>query len=149
MTVEDSVTSLSGWKKAREHDIRLPSGVRVLVVIPDLAALIESGHIPQNLLDAALAATGARGKGDAPTREFILQERDFTNRVVQATVVKPKLTDADLDDVPVEDKALIVEVATRQRDVDAEGNHIGGLHKSEDFRRFRGLDDLDASLEGV
>ena len=146
---QQKAVTLADWKKAKDHTIRLPSGVYVDVAIPDLAKMIESGEIPQNLLDAALAATGASERDDAPTKEFILQERQFANRLVQATVSKPKLSEDEVDEIPFEDKVLIVEVATRQRDLDAEGNHIGGLQKSSDFRKFRGLDGFESSVEGL
>lgn len=148
-TEQQKAVSLSEWKKAKDHTIRLPSGVYVDVAIPDLAKMIESGDIPQNLLDAALAATGAAERDSAPTKEFILQEKEFSDRLVRATVSRPKLSEADVDEVPFEDKVMLVEVATRQRDLDAEGNHIGGLQKSADFRKFRGLDSIDSSLESL
>lgn len=144
------VTTLAGWRKAAEHVVLLPSGVRVAIVIPDLAGLIETGHIPQNLLDAALSAVGASGpEQQTPTKEFILQEREFTKKLVEATVVRPKLSEDDIDNIPVEDKAMILEFATRNRDIDAEGAHIGGLHTSKRFREFRDLDSLDSSLEDL
>jgi len=149
MSEDEKVVSLAGWKKAREHTILLPSGSRVAIVIPDLAALIETGHIPQNLLDAALATTGAGAAPSTPTKEFISQEREFTNKLVQATVVRPKLSDDDLDEIPVEDKAMIVEFATRQRDMDAEFSHIGGLHTSKRFRELSGLDSSDETLASL
>ena len=49
--------------------------------------------------------------------------------------------------MPVEDRELIAEIATRQR-LDAVGHH-GGLHGDRDFRRFRGLRPSDATLEGL
>jgi hypothetical protein len=150
MSEDQKVVSLEQWKKSSLHVISLSSGSAVGIKIPDLAALIEAGEIPQNLLDAALSATGAGGDGRAektPTKEFILQEAEFSNKLVQSTVVQPKLSEANVREIPFEDRVMIVEIATRQRDLDAEGNHIGGLHKSESFRKFRGLDNLDASVE--
>lgn len=148
MSTEPTKTaSLSEWKKAAKHSVTLPSGVRVGLKIPDLAALIEAGDIPQNLLDAALSVTGGDQAPQKPTKEFILQEKEFTDRLVLASVVEPKITDSDLPDLPFPDRVMIVEIATRQRDLDAEGHHIGGLHKSAAFRSFRGLDEFDTDLE--
>lgn len=149
MSEQPKTVSLEQWKKSSVHVISLPSGSAVGIKIPDLAALIEAGEIPQNLLDAALSAAGAGGdRADkAPTKEFILQEAEFSNKLVQTTVVQPKLSEANVREIPFEDRVMIVEIATRQRDLDAEGNHIGGLHKSESFRKFRGLDDLNESVE--
>lgn len=150
-TEEPQVASIAAWKKARDHTVRLPSGVYVDIAIPDLAALIESGEIPQNLLDAALKAAGAgsQAEPEAPSREFIIKEKEFSDALVRATVSRPKLSEADVKEVPFEDKVMLVEVATRQRDLDAEGNHIGGLHKSDSFRKFRGLDGFDSTMEDV
>lgn len=140
--------SAAGWKKAARHTVRLPSGVYVDIRIPDLPALIEAGQIPQNLLDAALTSL-AKGEDTVPTKEMIVQQREFTDKLVQIAVIEPKLSDEDVRDIPYEDKEMLVEIATRQRDVDAEYNHIGGLQKSETFRRFRGLPSGDEDVSGL
>lgn len=145
---EQKAASASAWKKAREHTIRLPSGVYVGIVVPDLPKLIETGVIPQNLLDAAVEAAKPDRAAQADKEQFANQ-REFTDKLVQLTVVKPALSDADVADVPYEDKEMIVEIATRQRDLDVEGNHIGGLHKSDAFRKFRGLDAGDEIGESL
>lgn len=133
------------WTKAAYHDVVLPSGMMVQIKIPDLPALIETGQIPQHLIDAAL---GVINKPNAtPTKDLIVQQREFTDTLVRKTVTAPELTDADMPNVPYEDKEMIVEIATRQRDLDAEGNHIGGLDKSEKFRTFRGLGSLYSDVE--
>lgn len=146
---EVKTVSKAAWKKAGTHTIRLHSGVYVDIRIPDLPALIEAGHIPQNLLDAALGAVGASGEESKPTKELIVQQREFTDKLVQLTVVNPELSDEDVKDVPYEDKELLVAIATRQRDFDAEYKHIGGLDTSDSFRRFRGLTAGDEDVEGL
>lgn len=138
--------SLSAWKKAAVHTIRVPSGEFIEVKIPDLPAMIEGGQIPQNLLDAALSAASGKDQ-QHPTVELIKQQKEFTDHLVKVTVVTPTLSDADLSDIPYEDKELIVEIAMRQRDLDAEGSHIAGLDTSEKFRRFRGLSSGDPLLD--
>lgn len=145
---QPKVTTLGNWKKAADHLVRLPSGAYVKMRVPDLPALIEAGQIPQNLLDAALGAAGGQN-AHKPSRELIVQQREFTDKLVQLTVTEPKLSDEDVRQVPFEDKEMIVELATRQRDLDAEGSHIGGLDKSEKFRRFRGLGSGDEDVEGL
>ncbi len=145
---QPKIASLSEWKKAKTHIVRLPSGPYIGMQIPDMATLIEAGTIPQNLLDAALSVAGGQ-EPEKPTKEFILQEKEFTDKLVLAAVVQPKLTPADLEDLALVDKAMIVEIATRQRDMDIEGNHIGGLDKSSKFRKFRGLDQFDTDLEDL
>jgi hypothetical protein len=147
MSTEHKPITVSGWKKAALHYPLCPSGVRVGIRIPNLAALIEAGDIPQHLLDVALGvATGDEVK---PSVELIKQSREFTDKLVMLMVVEPKLTEADLADVPYEDKEFLVSIGTRQRDIDAEGEHIAGLSSSERFRRFRGLGEFDPALEGA
>lgn len=147
-TTQDQTTvSVAGWKKNAKHTVLCPSGSRIGLRIPDLPAMIEAGEIPQHLLDAAL---GVASSPDAkPTIELIKQQREFTDNLVMLSVVEPKLSEADLKDVPYEDKEFIVSVATRQRDLDAEGEHIAGLTKSEKFRKFRGLGEFDPTVEGA
>jgi hypothetical protein len=156
-TEETTAVDVAAWKKAAVHHPLLPSGVRVGLRVPDLAKMIETGQVPQHLLNAALgiAKAGLQDEQKVPSVEEMTQsaadDREFTDLITLACVTEPKLTEADLgeDGVPVEDKQFIVAIATRQRDLDAEGEHIAGLTKSEKFRRFRGLGEFDASLEGV
>lgn len=145
---ERRVTTAAAWKKAAQHDVLCPSGVTVGIRIPDLPALIETGEIPQHLLDAALGAAGAQDP-ETPSKELIIKQREFTDLVTQITVVEPKLSDEDVKTIPYEDKDFIVAIATRQRDLDAEGKHIAGLDKSERFRRFRRLGEFDETVEGL
>ncbi len=147
MSTEASKTTLAGWKKAALHYPLLPSGSRVGIKIPDLPRLIETGAIPQHLLEAALGVVNA--ENEKPTKELIVQQREFTDTLVQLTVVEPKLSPADMEDVPFEDKEMIVAFATRQRDLDAEGEHLAGLTTSEKFRKFRQLGEFDPIVEGL
>jgi hypothetical protein len=68
---------------------------------------------------------------------------------VAATVTQPKITPADVDALPVEDREYLVAVAFRRRDVDAEGEHYAGLNTSEKWRRFRLRDEFDPALAGL
>lgn len=145
-----STTDAASWGQAAFHLVTLPSGAVAKIRIPDLPALIETGEIPQHLLDAALGVAAKPNK--TPSKELIVQQREFTDCLVMQTVIEPPLSEADLDSkhgIPYEDKEMLVEIATRQRDLDAEGNHIGGLEKSEKWRKFRGLDSLYEDVEDV
>ena len=144
---DQKATSLAAWKKAASHYPLLPSGVRVGIRIPDLPALVESGEIPNHLVEVALGV--ASGEDKTPSIDLIKQQRSFTDIVVKLTVVEPKLSDEDLKEIPFEDKDMIVAIATRQRDLDAEGEHLAGLTKSTKFRRFRGLGEFDQDVEGL
>lgn len=137
------------WKKNAVHVVMCPSGTQVSIRIPDLPAMIEAGELPQHLLEAALGVASGSLTEKTPTKELIVQQKEFTDRLVLKTVVEPKITESDVADIPYEDKEFLVSVATRQRDLDAEGEHIGGLMKSEKFRKFRGFGEFDETLEGV
>ena len=86
---------------------------------------------------------------EKPTKELIAQQREFTDLVTITTVVEPKVTEDDAPDIPYEDKEMLVSIATRQIDMDAEGSHIAGLDKSEKFRRFRRLGEFRPTLEDL
>lgn len=136
------------WKKARTHEVTLPSGVEVIIEVPNLAVLVKSGYLPNELVQAAIGTiqTGRL------TEEAIQEQPDFYSKIVTTTVKDPILDADDVigaDPIPFEDIEMIVEFATRQRDMDAVGHHLGGLHKVKDWRTFRGFDHLYADLEGV
>lgn len=139
-------TTATKWKKAAEHEITVPSGEVVKIKIPDLPALIKTGQIPNNLIDAAIGVISGGKKVD---REFVVEQGEFVDKLVALTVVEPSITEEDAKHIPVEDKELISELATRQRDLDAVGHHIGGLHTNKDFRTFRGLTTGYEDLEGI
>lgn len=148
MSDQQKVATLNEWAEAATHYPLLPSGMRVGIRVPDLPALIETGDVPQHLLEAALGLADPT-KEQKPSKEMIVQQREFTDLLVQQTVVEPKLDADSVKKVPFEDKELIVAIATRQRDIDAEGEHIAGLSKSEKFRRFRGLGEFDPTVADV
>lgn len=144
--------SKSAWKKNAVHTIMLPSATVVKIKLPDLPAMIEAGNIPAPLINTALATAKRVNDGETPetTVDDIVKEREFTDIIVQFTVVEPKLEPSDLADIPAEDKTMIVEFATRVRDLDAEMHHISGLDKiSERFRQVRGLASFDEVVEDL
>lgn len=134
-----------GWKGAKRHTITLPSGFVVGIEIPNLPTLVRTGQLPNELVAEALG-TIASGK---LTPEVIGQQAEFYDKLVVATVKEPAIEEADVIELPFEDVELIIEIATRQRDLDALGHHIAGLHKNKDWRRFRGLDHGDEDVEGL
>lgn len=146
-TEDRKPVSKTQWKKNAVHYPMLPSGSVVGMIVPDLNALIESGDIPNHLLDAAISVAGAP-QDQPPTKELLVKQREFTDVLTAKAVVEPKVTEEDARDLPYEDKEMITAIATRQRDLDAEGRHIAGLDKSEKFRKFRRLGEFDPLLEG-
>jgi hypothetical protein len=131
--------SATEWKKAKQHYITLASGMEVGVIIPNLPLMVKTGQVPSDLLDAAIGAI----KKEQITPELIKEQSDFFHLLVKVMVKDPEITDEDIPELPYEDIELLVEIGTRQRDIDAIGNQIAGLHKSEDWRKFRGWDDRD------
>ena len=136
----------AAWKKSAVHTITCPSGAVIGIRIPNIPQLVESGQLPQHLLESAL---GAANDAPTPTEDLIKQEREFTDFIVKTTVVEPEIKDVDLPEIPYEDKEFIVSIATRQRDLDAVGDHIGGLSASAKFRRFRGLGEFSENVESL
>lgn len=142
------VSTKAQWKSAKRHYPTLPSGVVVGVEIPDLPNLVKAGAIPNELIDTAIAVASGR----KPTRDDIVQQADFYNKLCALTVVEPAdITEADFaaGEFPFEDKEMLVEFATRQRDLDAIGHHLAGLEKVKDFRNFRGIFGGDEDVEGL
>lgn len=136
------------WKRAGVHDVTLNSGFECQVRIPDIPRLIKAGEIPNELVEVSVkAAQGVL----AIDRELLEQQADFAIKLVPLTVVEPKITEEDVasGNIPYEDIELIMELATRQRDVDAVGKHLGGLEKVASFRALRELPDVFEDVEGV
>lgn len=136
-TIGRRVKTVAAWKSSRRHYIILASGVEVGIEIPNLPLMVKTGVIPNDLLDAAL---GAIQKQEI-TPELIKEQSDFFHLLVSVMVKEPELAPEDIPDLPYEDIELLVEIGTRQRDIDAIGNQVAGLHKSADWRKFRGWDD--------
>ncbi len=145
MTTAAKSKTAAAWKKAKVHEVTLPSGFEVSIVIPNLPEMVKAGSIPNDLIDAAL---GAMQKQEI-TPELIKEQAGFFNLLVLNMVKEPEITEADLIDLPYEDIELLVEIGTRQRDLDALGRHIAGLHKSAEWRKFRGIDYGDEGLESL
>jgi hypothetical protein len=140
-TAPKKPVSKAAWVKAKRHEIHLASSpdTVVAVVIPNLPELIKSGEFPNHLIDVAINVAG----GQKVTAEHIGEQAEFYRHLIATTVVEPALTPEDVKELPFEDVELIASIATRQRDVDALGNQIGGLHLTEEWRKFRGVEYLD------
>lgn len=133
------------WKKAATHRVTLPSGFQATIVIPNLSLLVKTGYLPNDLVAQALGTI----QSGALTAEAIAEQSGFYAKLVTKTVVDPVLTEEDVvgdDAIPFEDIEMLVEFATRQRDLDVLGHHLGGLHTSKEWRTFRGLPDLDEDV---
>jgi hypothetical protein len=152
---QQSTPTKEGWKQAAVHTITLPSGYSVNIKLPDLAALIKGGQIPNPLLEIAQKigagepVTAPEGNSDGEgaekaraSTELIGQIGEFHAFLVEQTVIAPTVTKEEVaaGEIPAEDVAVIVQFALRERDFDAIGHHLGGLETVPEFRKFRGLD---------
>lgn len=148
--VGTAVKSAAEWKKAKDHpNVLLPSGVRVTIRIPDLAGMMETGIIPSDYMEIATRLAKKVENNEAPTQEDMSEEAKFERILLTKTVIEPEITEADVPDLPVEDRGMLAQFAMRQRDLDAEGEHIAGLTKSDKFNRFRELGNFKPSLESL
>lgn len=134
------------WSKAGVHDVTLNTGFKAKIRIPNLPALIKSGDIPNELVEVSVKA--AQGTL-AIDEDLLTKQDDFARKLVPLMMVEPKVTEEDVAKglVPYEDIELLMELATRQRDVDAVGKHLGGLDTVKSFRELRGLPDVESDLE--
>lgn len=135
----------SSWKKSKFHDVTCPSGTVVTIQIPNLPALIKSGRVPNELLDAAIGS----GPDTEITKEMIEKQADFYNFLVSITVTDPVVEPHEVSELPYEDVEMIASLALRQRDMDAVYKHIGGLDKVSSFRTFRERARRGANVDDV
>jgi hypothetical protein len=142
-----STSKVQQWKNRKEHEVLLPSGMEVKIVVPNLPSLIRAGKIPNSLLNAAVEQATAAQDQKVPDSELIGQQEEFYRKIIPLTVIEPKIEEDDVSDLPFEDQELLVELATRQRDVDAAYRHIGGLDSHESFRTFRSGGGVSEAVE--
>lgn len=154
-----AAVSKSAWGRAGTHTITLPSGAEVDIRIPDLARMAAQGKLDNELLKDAVPPPDPNQEyvADEPEPAKTPEERkkaladlaEFNAWLVSITVVDPKITPEEAADpkiVPTEDLEVIVEFATRRRDMDVLGHHMAGLETNADWRTFRGLPSRDEDL---
>lgn len=144
-------TSKTAWKKARTHEVTLNSGTEVTIQIPNLVELLQAGDVPNHLVPYATRTSEAIERGKEIKPDQIKAAAEFARFLVTKTVVEPVVEPEDVPDLPAEDVDMLIEFATRQRDLDALGHHIAGLEKVSDFRSFRRIasgPESDLDLEG-
>lgn len=147
----EEVESAAAWKAAAGHPVILPSGVTVRIKVLNLVAMAKIGTLPNDLVKLAIpevAGNEPEPMDEEEAAKALNRLADFQSWVVAASVVSPAITEADVPALPTEDSEMIVAIATRQRDIDAVGKHIGGLDTNDDWRRFRGLAVGDEAVLG-
>lgn len=134
------------WKARRKHTVTLPSGAEVTIQVPNQAAMLKGGEIPNDLLSIALKQS--QGTESDLTIDDLKMAAEYDRFLVLKTVVEPAITEEDLNDLPQEDLAMLIEFATRRRDHDVLGHHLAGLETTEEFKKFRDLEERLADLAG-
>jgi hypothetical protein len=122
----NGIASTETWRDAARADresraehLILPSGASILAARPDPLEWVMSGRIPQGLLAVALddPQSPAGGGERELTREEILDLASFAARLVEASVVVPRIGEGpdeiSLDEIPIRDRAFIFEWACR------------------------------------
>lgn len=143
MTAPKKRTTAADWKKARVHEgVTLPSGFQVDIQLPNLAAMLKAGTIPNPLIASAIEHSEAR----KITPELLKETWEFTRWIIPKTVVHPEITEDDVDELPAEDVEMLAGFASRTNDIDAIGHQLGGLETFKSFRELRGLVSLDEAL---
>lgn len=128
--------SLADWKKHSLMQVTLPSGAQVTVRAVTLDELFAEGAVPEDLVHVALLNMQPGGlvrkmaeheAANEPDKRDKLSRDNLTlrDRLVLRAVVQPKLTEADLGDLDVYDKAMIAQLAQRLRVEDAAGRRVG------------------------
>lgn len=144
-------TSKSAWKKAGVHTVTMPSGAVVDIRIPNLAQMAEAGELDNELLQYAIPDKSS----EEPEKELTPEEKkanltklaQFHAWLVSKTLVDPAVTPEEVPSVvPTPDLEVLVELASRRRDMDVVGHHIGGLEVSAAFRKFRGIDSSESDF---
>lgn len=146
------MTTKLDWQSAKVHTVTLPSGIKVDITIPDLAAMAKAGELDNDLIQYAIPS--AKDIAEEPEeltteqkKENLSKLADFHSWLVSITVVDPMLTPEEVPTVvPTPDKEVLVELASRRRDMDVVGHHIGGLEVSAEFRKFRELDSGESDI---
>jgi hypothetical protein len=144
-------TAKSSWLKSGLHTITLHSGAVVKIRYPNLALMIRLGLVPTQLRTVAMKVAkgeinmvgGGIGE-DMPDDksdeafEELGKLVELLDMLVMQMVAEPELTQEDVDQMPAEDRDMLLAIANRERDVDAVGRRLGvePLDRWDTFRHF-------------
>lgn len=140
----------TSWKKAGVHTVTLPTSAVVKITIPNLAKMAQAGELDNDLLQYAVPSLPT-DPDEEPTpeqkKENLTKLAAFHQWLVSQTLVDPKLSPEEVKEtVPTPDLEVLVELASRRRDMDVLGHQIGGLEVVPEWRKFRGIDDSDEDI---
>lgn len=142
--------SADQWRKRVIQNVTLPSGQQVTIRIPGLGALARLDALPKELAEIALleisreggaaaalakdivaAAGGDDEAADSRVAEGIRRLGELTKRLVVESLIDPKLTYEELDDVPEDDLEKLMRIVSRRDPFDSAGRVIGALPVSD------------------
>lgn len=137
----------SAWQRRNDrgpHLATLPSGAVVKFRVADLSMLLRAGKLPEPLeITASLMAEHEEGPdgytqdlvrtaimrggdGQKVIAEAISLTRDLTHHLVAESLVEPQVSAEEIAEglLPEADVRMLVELATRSRNVDAAGKKL-------------------------
>lgn len=133
-----------GWAKRNDagpHTATFPSGATLRFTIPNDSTLLAAGMLPLELRETALLCAahpdGVEGylrelvvqqvvDGEARVRQAIEHGIEMRHHLVAAMLVEPQVTAEQVSagSFPTPDIEMLLEFATRQRNVDAGGRRL-------------------------
>lgn len=123
------------WGDRKAHEVTLPSGATVKIQIPNLPQMMKGGKIPNPLIEVSVQTASITHPSQI-TPELLVAQWDYYAFLVSVTVVSPAVTPEEVGELPFEDVEMLVEFATRVRETDATGAHIGGVELVSSFREL-------------
>lgn len=163
----EKVLTRAAWQKRSDrgpHLAYLPSGpdpdhdLPVKFVVADLSALLRAGHLPEELQVPAELMDAHEGGADGYMQDLVqtavmrdadaqatiagavATARKLTHHLIAEMLVEPKVTAEEVAGgiFPELDMRMLVEFATRQRNVDAAGRRLPIIVPHEEpWARFR------------
>lgn len=152
-------SSKQAWKGRSDtgpHTAVFPSGATLTFRIPDQAALLRSGKLPDRLRRTAILCAGHPAGPEGYMADLVMQamisaERAelveqaiedgirLQNILIAEMLVEPQVTadEVEAGDFPEPDLRMLLEFAERKRDRDAAGNRLPVIMLA-DWATFRG-----------
>ena len=119
----DKKVSLVDWRKARRHEMELPSGLSVILRDVDMTDVLMSGKLPSSVIEMSKNASedeiDLQEVGIAMMQENAAEFVMLLNAITEAALVSPPVgTVSDdehvtLDELPMSDKTAIMEWVNR------------------------------------
>jgi hypothetical protein len=149
------------WLNRSVHTVTCYSGTVVKIRIPDLMLMLKNDTIPTRLRDIALQRadnerelSASDVEQPAPNEErmkAVKEGAELLFWLVSDMVLDPLITPEEVEQLPTDDRTMLMEIANRERDTDALGVSLGvePLSRWETFRRFHKCSEDCESCEEV